>query len=515
MTDDRTLRAIPRVAELIAQADALLITAGAGMGVDSGLPDFRGKDGFWRAYPALAKRGISFERMAQPSWFFDEPETAWAFYGHRQQLYLRTMPHDGFRILRDWGRVMPGEYFVATSNVDGQFEAAGFLPERLLEVHGNVHVYQCVTPCRKITWRDSALQLDIDVDAFKVQGDLPRCPHCGGMARPNVLMFGDGAWVPRVKHAQQGHYQQWLSAVRGRRLMVIEVGAGKAIPTIRRLGEDLVAQGSATLVRINPDASDADEGAIPIRMGALEALTRIEELARAKIASRSTVLSGARPASRATLRGPERLPAPVPEGEMEMVDFFDAAAERPATPLWQRVLPRHSDLRNTTFLDLVTGQVEPFNYLGIAVEDEQAVLDCWYAREFGLFPPLPVIRGHAAPGFLVTGRGIRLPEAVGRRGLGAAMLQICNEEKESILTLGMARRPLEGAYLWRMLYEEGNTNLTALDVPQAPWIARRLDKAASRYTAMRPALQEIGRVMAWTWFRLQAWHEQRRREGGG
>ena len=95
MTSDRTLRAIPRVAELIAKADALLITAGAGMGVDRGLPDFRGKDGFWGAYPALGKRGISFEQMAQPTWFSDDPAMAWAFYGHRQQLYRETKPHDG------------------------------------------------------------------------------------------------------------------------------------------------------------------------------------------------------------------------------------------------------------------------------------------------------------------------------------------------------------------------------------------------------------------------------------
>ena len=50
--------AISAAAELIADADALLITAGAGMGVDSGLPDFRGAEGFWRAYPALGRRGL-------------------------------------------------------------------------------------------------------------------------------------------------------------------------------------------------------------------------------------------------------------------------------------------------------------------------------------------------------------------------------------------------------------------------------------------------------------------------
>jgi len=54
-------------AEAVKAADALLVTAGAGMGVDSGLPDFRGAHGFWRAYPAIAKLGLSFEEMANPN----------------------------------------------------------------------------------------------------------------------------------------------------------------------------------------------------------------------------------------------------------------------------------------------------------------------------------------------------------------------------------------------------------------------------------------------------------------
>ncbi|HOB44658.1 MAG TPA: NAD-dependent deacetylase, partial [Zoogloea sp.] len=53
-------------ARLIAAADGLLVAAGAGMGVDSGLPDFRGNAGFWRAYPALADARIAFEEIACP-----------------------------------------------------------------------------------------------------------------------------------------------------------------------------------------------------------------------------------------------------------------------------------------------------------------------------------------------------------------------------------------------------------------------------------------------------------------
>ena len=67
--NDQTRRAIQRAAEAIASSEALLITAGAGMSVDSGLPDFRGPEGFWRAYPPLQKLGLSFADMAQPHWF--------------------------------------------------------------------------------------------------------------------------------------------------------------------------------------------------------------------------------------------------------------------------------------------------------------------------------------------------------------------------------------------------------------------------------------------------------------
>jgi NAD-dependent SIR2 family protein deacetylase len=74
---------IARAAELLAQADGLIVTAGAGMGVDSGLPDFRGTDGFWRAYPALRQAGLAFEEVASPLTFVHEPRLAWGFYGHR------------------------------------------------------------------------------------------------------------------------------------------------------------------------------------------------------------------------------------------------------------------------------------------------------------------------------------------------------------------------------------------------------------------------------------------------
>ncbi len=69
---------IQQAKQVLEEADAVLITAGAGMGVDSGLPDFRGTEGFWRAYPIARKLGLRFEELANPRWFRENKRLAWA-----------------------------------------------------------------------------------------------------------------------------------------------------------------------------------------------------------------------------------------------------------------------------------------------------------------------------------------------------------------------------------------------------------------------------------------------------
>ena len=127
--------------------DALLITAGAGMGVDSGLPDFRGREGFWKAYPVIKHLNLEFAEMANPRWFRENPKLAWAFYGHRLNLYRATQPHQGFELLLELGQSMPEGYGVITSNVDGHFHKAGFDKNCIEEVHGSINHIQCLNKC--------------------------------------------------------------------------------------------------------------------------------------------------------------------------------------------------------------------------------------------------------------------------------------------------------------------------------------------------------------------------------
>jgi hypothetical protein len=163
----------------------LMITAGAGMGVDSGLPDFRGNAGLWRAYPALAGARIAFEEIASPDAFVRSPALAWGFYGHRLNLYRRTVPHPGFAILQAIGARLPRGSFVFTSNVDGQFQRAGFDENRVCEVHGSIHHLQCLDGCDgRITPADG-FEPEVDEDACLLRSPCPAAPaarhSCGPM----------------------------------------------------------------------------------------------------------------------------------------------------------------------------------------------------------------------------------------------------------------------------------------------------------------------------------------------
>jgi len=269
---------LDRAAEAIAAADAMLITAGAGIGVDSGLPDFRGNEGFWRAYPPFRSLGLSFVDLANPDWFERDAALAWGFYGHRLELYRTTTPHAGFTTLARWAAAKPQGCFVFTSNVDGHFQKAGFDEERIAECHGSIHHLQCSTPCSDRIWDAAGVALEIDPATFRARSRLPLCPDCGSVARPNVLMFGDGCWVPHRSHGQHARLARWLDGCRGAALVVVELGAGTAVPTVRLTSERVAHGPGATLVRINVREPQAPPGHIGIAAGALEALSAIDRL---------------------------------------------------------------------------------------------------------------------------------------------------------------------------------------------------------------------------------------------
>jgi len=272
------MTAFSKAAQAISNAKGILIATGAGMGVDSGLPDFRGNEGFWKAYPPFQKRGLSFYDLANPRWFTEDPTQAWGFYGHRFNLYAATKPNAGFAILKRWGDTKPCGSFVYTSNVDCHFQASGFDNNRIVECHGSFQNLQCSAPCGERTWSAEDLKLEVDESSMLAIEPLPKCDSCEAVARPNILMFGDGQWIGTHTAAQEDRFNSWIMEVPRSDLVVIEIGAGTAVPTVRRQTEFLMQRRFAKLIRINPRESQGPEGTISIPCGGLEALQKIDEL---------------------------------------------------------------------------------------------------------------------------------------------------------------------------------------------------------------------------------------------
>ena len=268
---------IQRAVTAIRQSDALVISAGAGMGVDSGLPDFRGNEGFWNAYPPFKKLGLSFYDLANPEWFRSNPRQAWGFYGHRLNLYKTTEPHRGFDILLKWAQSKPAGYFVYTSNVDGHFQQKGFQPDRVFECHGSFSFLQCRKPCSDQLWSADAANVVIDDSTMLAEEPIPECPNCGRAARPNILMFGDWQWVERFHAEQYEKYQQWYSSLSSdQRVTVVEVGAGTAVPSVRNESERRTRDPNHSLIRINLRESEGPRHCISLARTGLEVLEDID-----------------------------------------------------------------------------------------------------------------------------------------------------------------------------------------------------------------------------------------------
>ena len=204
---------------------------------------------------------------------------------------MRSMAEDLYPLVTFDGKSGP-PFFVFTSNVDNGFLKAGFPDSNLIECHGTISFLQCVAHCTPDVWpTPHDLDVDVDEDTFRAEGEMPTCIHCDGLARPNVMMFGDWTFSHTRLDRQEAAYdaftttlKRWAKYEGDDCVAIVEIGAGKTVPTVRRTSERLAATlgSSATLIRINPadqdipDISPARPVSLP--MGGLAALSAIRDV---------------------------------------------------------------------------------------------------------------------------------------------------------------------------------------------------------------------------------------------
>ena len=177
---DRQL--IQRAANDILNSQKTIAFTGAGISVESGIPDFRGAQGLWQKYDP--------EEYAHIQAFYSNPDKVWRMLKDMFELIMTAKPnpaHIGLAQLEQMGYLSS----IVTQNVDGLHQAAG--SKNVIEFHGSHRTFSCLKCSQKI-----------DGNSFTME-DLPaRCPRCSSLLKPDVVFFGEPIpWEAQVNSLKE------------------------------------------------------------------------------------------------------------------------------------------------------------------------------------------------------------------------------------------------------------------------------------------------------------------------
>jgi NAD-dependent deacetylase len=221
---------VEALARRLREARHAVVLTGAGASTDSGLPDFRSKQGLWQ--------GIDPMKLASMTALRRNPVEFYNFYRYRLSKLTDARPngvHTGIAALQQAGYIKA----VITQNIDGLHQAGG--ARDVIEMHGSLRECVCVQ-CRSRFFSDL---IDVDVQS---PADVPRCPECRGVLKPGVILFEEALPEEAIERAFDETYQSDLFIVVGTSL---EVGPVNQLPA-------LAVERGADLAIINLEATHLD-----------------------------------------------------------------------------------------------------------------------------------------------------------------------------------------------------------------------------------------------------------------
>ena len=168
------------VAQKLKDSRKIVFVTGAGISQESGIPTFRGKDGYWRRYDPM--------KLASIDAFYDDPKLVWEWYEDRRKNILSVKPNEGHFAISQMEEFK--DIVVLTQNIDGLHQRSG--STNVLELHGSIIRIKC-TVC---DFTDNI------TENFEL---LPPKCKCGSMLRPDVVWFGEplpqNIWQSAIKEA--------------------------------------------------------------------------------------------------------------------------------------------------------------------------------------------------------------------------------------------------------------------------------------------------------------------------
>lgn len=244
---------IQNAKQAIKNADYILIGAGAGLSTAAGL-EYNG-EGFQRDYKEFIEK-YHFEDLYTASFYpFSSQEEKWAFWARLIKLNRFGEPLKLYQELLEF--VKDKNYFVITTNVDGQFETAGFDKEKIFAVQGDYRFLQCENACHNQLYDNQEMVeewLKHTKDCKIPSHLVPKCPVCGGNMEMNLRkdanFVQDENWYKQAKQ-----YDQFLDEIKDKNVILLEMGVGFNTPGIIRFPfEQMTYQHlKTTLIRMNKD----------------------------------------------------------------------------------------------------------------------------------------------------------------------------------------------------------------------------------------------------------------------
>ena len=242
--------------EKLADAGSLVVLTGAGISAESGIPTFRGKEGYW----TVGATEYHPQQMATHAMFSRQPEEVWAWYLYRRGVCRGAAPNPGHQAVVALEQRLGQRFLLITQNVDGLHLRAGNSDQRTYEIHGNIDYARCDEGCgHGVFPLDEGLQKERGEPLTDADRAVLRCPGCSGWARPHVL------WFDECYDEQNFRFESSLqAAIRADVLLVVGTSGATNLPM--QVGQAALQTG-ATIVDVNPDdnpfsriAQQADSG---------------------------------------------------------------------------------------------------------------------------------------------------------------------------------------------------------------------------------------------------------------
>lgn len=155
----------------------VLVITGAGVSAESGIPTFRGKDGYWRNLDPI--------KLATPEAFARDPELVWQWYRERRKRIRNVQPNAGHEAIARLAQ-RADEFLLVTQNVDDLHERAGVAKAEMVQIHGDIFV----TKCSRCGFEPPPSS-DYGAAGEQEQDGVPRCAKCDALLRPGVVWFGE------------------------------------------------------------------------------------------------------------------------------------------------------------------------------------------------------------------------------------------------------------------------------------------------------------------------------------